>query len=362
MKRIRIFAAGLAVAATPLVAMAASDTRALETVTVGLAIPPAVHDGAPYAAADKLGLFRSEGLDVKLVVFQGAGALIPQVASKRITFGYPTAEPLLSSYLNGGMPPPVRYFYNGVPANTMEFAVLASSPVKTLADLKDKKIGVGALTWGTIPGGRAALREAGLQPGTNVDYVAVGSLGAGFHALKTGAVDALNFNSSWDDMLELSGTPVRRIRYPAVFDATAGNGFIAHRDTFAERPDLIARFGRAYTQAQIVCDANPAFCVKAFWDEHPESKPQGDEAQNLRVAEELLKRRLDRVLRTPDGKPRQPGAYDLGAVRANLAEMQRVGELAQGNVPLDQLFSNQFVADFSRFDEAALRERARQQP
>jgi NitT/TauT family transport system substrate-binding protein len=42
---------------------------------------------------------------------------------------------VLSSYLNGGTPLPVRYFYNGVPANTMEFAVLASSPVKTIGDL-----------------------------------------------------------------------------------------------------------------------------------------------------------------------------------------------------------------------------------
>jgi NitT/TauT family transport system substrate-binding protein len=341
--------------------ISALNAYALDEVTVGLAIPPAVHDGAPYAAADKLGLFKEEGLDVKLIVFQGAGALTPQVASKRITFGYPTAEPILSSYLNGGTPAPVRYFYNGVPANTMEFAVLASSPVKTIADLKDRKVGVGALSWGTIPGGRAALREAGLKPGENVEYVAVGALGAGFHALKTGAVDALNFNSSWDDMLELSGTPIRRIHYPAVFDETAGNGFIAHRDTFAEHPDLIARFGRAYTKAQVVCDANPAFCVKAFWAEHPESKPQGDETKNLQEAVELLKRRLARVLQTPDGKPRQAGAYNLPAVRANLAEMQKVGEFPKGNVPVEQIFSNQFVADFSRFDATALRERARQQ-
>jgi NitT/TauT family transport system substrate-binding protein len=359
MKQVIRRVASAAVLCAPLLASHAA--LALDTVTVGLAIPPAVHDGAPYAAADKLGLFKAEGLDVKLIVFQGAGALIPQVASKRITFGYPTAEPILSSYLNGGTPVPVRYFYNGVPSNTMEFAVLASSPVHALGDLKGKKIGVGALTWGTIPGGRAALREAGLEPGKNVEYVAVGALGAGFHALKTGAVDALNFNSSWDDALELSGTPIRRIRYPAVFDATAGNGFIAHRDTFASQPQLIARFGRAYTEAQVVCDANPAFCVKAFWEQHPESKPQGDEQKNLREAVELLKRRLDRVLRTSDGKPRKPGAYDLPAVRANLAVMQKVGEFPAGDVPVDQVFTNQFVPEFSRFDEAALRARAKKQ-
>lgn len=335
--------------------------HALDQVSVGLAIAPAVHDGAPYAAADALGLFKEEGLSVRLIVFQGAGALIPQVAGKRVTFGYPAAEPILNSYLNGGTPAPVRYFYNGVPGNTMEFAVLAGSPIRRLSDLKGKKIGVGALTWGTLPASRAALRIAGLTPGKDVSFVPVGALGAGFHALKSGAVDALNFNSSWDDMLELSGTPIRRIAYPASFNETAGNGFIAHRDTFVQQPGLIERFGRAYTKAQIVCEANPAFCVKAFWAAHREARPAGSSDAALKEAVTLLKRRLQRVLHHPDGTPREAGAYDQKAIKANLVVMQKSGELPAGEVPLDQVFSNQFVAAFSRFDAAALRAKARQQ-
>src|SRR3546814_2931665 len=143
---------------------AAAGAHAADDVTVALAIPPAVHDGAPYAAAEELGYFKQENLNVKTIVFQGAGALLPQVASKRVTFGYPTSEPVISSYFNSKDPLPLRYFYNGVPANTLEFAVLADGPIKSLAGLQAKKIGVGALTWGTIPGGRAALRTAGLEP------------------------------------------------------------------------------------------------------------------------------------------------------------------------------------------------------
>jgi NitT/TauT family transport system substrate-binding protein len=336
------------------------SAMAADEVTVALAIPPAVHDGAPYAAAEELGYFKAENLDVKLVVFQGAGALLPQVASKRVTFGYPTSEPVISSYFNGKDPLPLRYFYNGVPSNTMEFAVLADSPVKTITDLKGKQIGVGALTWGTIPGGRAALRTAGLEPGKNVNYVAVGALASGFQALKSKHIDALNFNSSWDDMLEMSGTPIRRIAYPSVFDETAGNGFIAHVDTFKEKPDLIVRFARAYTKAQIACEANPGFCVQAFWRQHPESKPTGgDAAKNLADASELLSRRLKRVLYTTAGAPRQPGHYDLTAIKAGIEVMAKTGEYPSANVPVDQIFSNEFIAQINNFDAAAVRAQAK---
>jgi NitT/TauT family transport system substrate-binding protein len=339
--------------------LAATPSHALDEVTVALAVPAAVHDGAPYAAAEEMGLFKEANLSVKTIVFQGAGALLPQVASKRVTFGYPTAEPVISSYFSGKDALPLRYFYNGVPANTMEFAVLADSPIHTIADLKGKQIGVGALTWGTIPGGRAALRTAGLEPGKNVEYVAVGALGAGFQALRTHRIDALNFNSSWDDLLELSGVKIRRIAYPPVFEETAGNGFIAHVDTLRDQPDLIRRFGRAYTQAQIVCEANPTFCVKAFWKQNPEAKPTGDEAKNLAEAAELLSRRLKRVLHTPSGSARVPGQYDLASIQKSIDAMAKAGEYPNANVPVAKIFSNEFVPAFSDFDRAALIRRAK---
>jgi len=332
-----------------------------DEVTVALAIPPAVHDGAPYAAAEELGYFSAENLRVRTIVFQGAGALLPQVASKRVTFGYPTSEPVISSYFSGKDILPLRYFYNGVPTNTMEFAVLADSPVQTLAGFKGGKIGVGALTWGTIPGGRAALRTAGLQPGTDVNYVPVGALAAGFQALKTRQVDALNFNSSWNDLLEMSGTPIRRIAYPAVFSETAGNGFIAHVDTFRDQPDLMVRFGRAYTKAQIACEANPAYCVRAYWRANPQARPApAEEAAALQRDTTLLARRLQRVLHKADGQPRQPGYFDLTAIRAGIQAMAAAGEYPSADVPVDQIFSNAFIGPINQFDADAVRAQARE--
>lgn len=326
-----------------------------DDVTVALAIPPAVHDGAPYAAAEELGLFKEQNLAVKVLVFQGAGALLPQVASKRVTFGYPVAEPIISSYFNGKNPLPLRYFYNGTPAQTMEYTVLADSPVKTLADLKGKTIGVGALTWGTLPGSRAALRVAGLEPGKNVQFVAVGVLGSGFQALRSHQVDALNYNNSWGDIFELTGTQIHRISYPDVFQEAPGNGFIAHQDTFKEHPDLIRRFGRAYTEAQYVCEINPGYCVRAFWRQHPESKPADADGKGFIEAKTLLTNRLQRTLYRADGTRRQPGEYDLAVIRNAIAAMAKAGEFPSAEVPVEKIFSNDFVPAFDDFDKQALR-------
>lgn len=344
----------LALAGAPMAPAFAADS-----VTVALAIPPTVTDGGIWSIGNELGIWKQENLDVRTLTFDGAGALVPQVASGHATIGLPVVDPILASYAAGRTDLPVRYFYNATPAYTMEFAVLANSPIRTLADLKGKKIGVGALTWGTIPSTRAVLKEAGLTKG-NYDILPVGILGPGFHALVTGQIDALNYNSSWHDMLELSGTPVRRIVYPGTFGEMIGNGFIANSAALKANPDLYARFGRAYTEAQVACVANVKLCIESFWRQHPEAKPvTGDPVTNLKNAEELVRRRLARVTLDASGHQRKPGEFDLSIIRAFVARMAVDGEFASTRVPVDALFTNELVPQFSRFDAAAIRAKAR---
>src|SRR3546814_3778527 len=124
------------------------------------------------------------------------------------------------------------------------------------------------------------------------------------------------FSSYLNDMLEMSRTKFRSVSYPPVFNETAGNWFITHQDTYRDHPDLLVRFARAYTKGQIACEANPRFCVQAYWRAHPEAHPPGNEAAELEKATTLLSRRLQRVLPKPDGSARVPGQADLAAIRA----------------------------------------------
>jgi NitT/TauT family transport system substrate-binding protein len=60
----------------------------------------------------------------------------------------------------------------------------------------------------------------------------------------------------------------------------------------------------------------------------------------------------------PDGTRRQPGYYDLDVIRKSIAAMAEAGEFPSADVPVEKIFSNQFVAAFDQFDKEALRRRA----
>lgn len=341
-------------------AMSAVGTaQAADTVTIGLGIPLTVDSGGVYAIGKELGFFKDENLDVQTLVFQGAGALLPQVATKAITIGLPLPEPVLASYETGKSPLPVVYFYNAIPANEIELAVLADGPIKTIKDLKGKKVGVGALTWGTIPSTRALLRQEGLVPGKDVEIVPVGILGPGFQALKDGRVDALNYNSLWHTMLEFTGVKIRRLAYPPTFRNMNSNGFITHQDTLRDNPQLLARFGRAYTKSVIACDANPQRCVEAYWRMQPDARPKTDNpALALEQAIALTRLRMTKALRTPDGKTRVPGQFDLETIQQFVVAMHKAGEFNTDQIPVTRIFSNQLVPQFSDFDLQAVRAKA----
>ena len=76
-------------------------------------------------------------------------------------------------------------------------------------------------------------------------------------------------------------------------------------------------------------------------------------------AAELLTRRLKRVLYTPSGAPRVPGQYDLPAIQRGIEAMTKAGEDPSADVPLQKIFSNDFVPAFTDFDRAALVRRAK---
>ncbi|MGQ4273852.1 ABC transporter substrate-binding protein [Terrihabitans sp. B22-R8] len=357
MAAFRIRSLGVLLAA--LIAVPAS-AQTLEKVKIGLAIPPSVTEGSIQAIARELKLFEDEKLDVEYVVLPGAGALLPQLLQRNITLALPLPETLLSAHKPGQPPLPVTYVYNAGPRNSLEIAVKADSKIQTLSDLKGGSIGVGALTWGTIPQTRALLRSVGLEPGKDVQIVAVGVLGSGFHALREDRVQALNFNSTWIDLLENEGTPARRLEFPPVFRQMIVNGYLAHRSTLESNPALLERFGRAWTKALVVCDTNPRACIEAFWRSNPAARPQGDTAAALETNVRLLQRWIEPLVRDAEGKLRTPGAYDYDIIRAYITEMRRYGELATDDIPVEDYFTNALVPAFSQFDRAALEARARE--
>jgi NitT/TauT family transport system substrate-binding protein len=327
----------------------ASAANRLDHVTLGLPIPPTIPQ-AFYAFGKDLGIFKNENINLKITVLKGSGDVIPQVASKHILIGWSIPDTVIASFADN-RPLPVTFFYNALPRNSMQLGVLDKSSIHKITDLRGKSVGVGALTWGTIPRLEVLLKKAGLVPGKDVHIAAVGILGPGFHALESGEVAALNYNASWFDLAKLEGTRTRLLHLPPISLHMITEAYVANSEELKKHRDLFARFGRAITKARLACDANLAACVRAFWRRHPAQKKR-----NLHDAVWLLKRQLNRILPYET----HAGHFDFAQIKKYIDAFRETGVIHGNNVPIKKIFSNRLVPEFSKFNHKHVLRKARE--
>ena len=212
---------------------------------IGLGTHPTLIYGVHYLMVSR-GFLKEEGLDAEFVVLDGTATLVTQMAQKRIFTAWPNPDALIISRQPGRDPLPLRCAYNGVRTTAWEFAVPEASPIKTLADLKGKRIGVITLAMGNVPITRALMAELGIK---DYELLPVSQGAPAFRALQTGAVDALNLFDGQHLQLELSGTRIRRLQQPDKYENQFSNCWVFHEETLRDRGEQVARFGRAFAKA-----------------------------------------------------------------------------------------------------------------
>jgi ABC-type nitrate/sulfonate/bicarbonate transport system substrate-binding protein len=163
----------------PTVAKATCTAKKV-TIAVPVAPPNVVHL-TPYVA-DSFGYFKDENLTVDLVKFDGGVGSLRASASGAIDLAGTSSEPVLDAIANGA---DVKIVYSYAPNVDVSFAV--GPGIKTLADLKGKKMGV------QEPGGfadvmtRLVLKKAGISD-KDVTFVTTTTAGR-VQALATGQTD-----------------------------------------------------------------------------------------------------------------------------------------------------------------------------
>lgn len=120
-----------------------SGTKGLTTVKVGT-LPTATN--APIYVGIKHGFFKAEGLDVKPQVMNSSAVAVPSLLSNSVQFAYvgtPTTLIAKSKRI------PISIVVNAGSSSNTPILVKEDSPIKTIADLKGKRIGVSSL--GSLP-------------------------------------------------------------------------------------------------------------------------------------------------------------------------------------------------------------------
>jgi NitT/TauT family transport system substrate-binding protein len=335
--------------------LAAAQAR--DVVTIGY--PQAIGlANADMGFGIKLGLFAEENIDLKLVALDGTARIVPQIASGGITAGFVHPDYILSA-LDKGQAPPVKYVYNWRRRSPYELVVMANSPVKSVAELKGKKVGIGALTWANIPMVRAVTQEAGIKWQQELTMVPVGVGPAGWRQLGSGAVDAMAYPQSENEKMSASGMAIRRLDLPEKYRNMFTNGLLVSDQLIKSNPDLVRRLGRAIAKTTAACHANAEECLKGAWVVDPTLKPAADkEAEWIKTYLPLQQANYKDMLNFSGAQPLL-GSYPENGWQTHIAVMQASGTLTRPSLPLEQIVTTQFIQDFNKFDRAAVEAKAR---
>jgi NitT/TauT family transport system substrate-binding protein len=246
---------------------------------------------APYFVAKELGYWKAEGLDVELQSSKGSSYTLQLLASRRAHTGQSNEIQLMLARNKGldlkGVMTLTRVFNS-------QLAVLESSPINSIGQLKGKNIGVASLSAAQVPFVKAMLASGGLDPDKDASIIAVGWGAQALSALVTNKVAAVAFWRSQFIGWEVAGYKLRY--FPAGFfpNDVPGYNIVAHEDFIQSQEDTLVGLLRGIAKAYLFSLTNPAAAIKLFYQANPTKKPVGDgAAEKIKNNIEFLDKHLN---------------------------------------------------------------------
>ncbi len=307
---------------------------------------------APFAIANKLKWFADGAITVELVPLAGSVDCVKYVGTGEVRYALPSIEPL------GALRPEglkAKVFYTAYQGNIYSIAVPSASPIKTLADLRGKKLGVASMASGGAIVAKAIASNLGSD--ANVQVLAIGEGAQAAALVRSGQVDALSLYDTQYAVIDSLGVALREIPNPE-FDRFPGNGFIALDDTIAKNRAEAVALAQGYAKGTIFAIANPEAAVRILWQEFPQTKSTGkSEAVALSDDVKTLNARVPSWKLSKSGVKRW-GDSALDNYQAYLDFLVKWGQIKQP-IKASEVVTNDLVGDIDKFDPDAVAAAAR---
>jgi len=258
---------------------ASSATAQVQTVRVGWCAKTVSSAAAPFAIATKLGWFEKDGIKVDLVPLPGSTDCVKLVATKELQASLPSVEP---QAINRPQGVKAKFFYTAYQANIYGIAVPAESAVKSIADLKGKKIGVTSMASAGVIVARALAKQAGMNPDSDISIIVAGESAQTAALLGSKQVDALSQFDTQYALASNAGAKLRLLDHPEI-KKFPSNGFVALEDYLKNNRKEAVALARGYAKGTVFAIANPEAAIRILWEMYPQTKATGkDEATALR--------------------------------------------------------------------------------
>jgi NitT/TauT family transport system substrate-binding protein len=193
--------------------------------------------------AHDAGLFAKEGLDDQIIFIPSATQLAQVLVAGDVDIASLGGGPAMAAALSGA---DLKVFGNNV--NKLIFSLHTKPEVKSVDELRGKRIAVSRFGSAADVAARHALRKFNLDPQKDVILMQLGTMSNMFGALKSGAVEAsmvsppTQFMSEKVGFKELVSVTDMDLAYPNPAMAVPG-------ELIRKKSDLIDRFMRAYVRA-----------------------------------------------------------------------------------------------------------------
>lgn len=309
----------------------------------------------------KLRYFEKEGVDIEYINMSSVNQSLVSVA---------TGQTDIASLAPGVFLPAIAKeptlgivaAYNWLPRNANVVVVRPDSPIRSIADLKGKKIGIRNQGDGGIIALQIMFTELGI-PADDIDFLAVGDSGVAGTALTRKTVDAFVTYDTAAARIEATGFPLRYLALPPAYSKLSAGWFgFRKKDVKDDRKNVIG-FCRAVAKSTLFAHTNLTQAINIHWALYPESKSKSkSDEESRKEIETILAQRKENWIRRPEDADQRWGASSLDewkSIIAIAAKSSNNPELPKQLGDPSNVFTNELVDEINNFDKAKVVRQAR---
>jgi NitT/TauT family transport system substrate-binding protein len=213
-----------------------------------------------YAAiwvAGEARLFQKNGINAEVLYLESALVRTALIAGE-IAMGGMSGTTMAAPRLQGADPIIVASF-----ANALQYRFVVRPDIKSVADLKGKRVGVAGFGLGAHRGAQIILTKLGLNPDVDVTMLQIGGDPTRMSALLSGTIDATVFNPPLHQRAVEAGMKVmaniEEMNFPV-----QGSALVTTDRFVKKNPDVVRRSVKSIIESIHLVKTNPELTKRAI--------------------------------------------------------------------------------------------------
>jgi ABC-type nitrate/sulfonate/bicarbonate transport system substrate-binding protein len=216
------------------------------TITIKLAGGAQGFNWLPVFVAEEQGLFEKRGLKIEYLRMGSVDKATTAVLEGEADLAITPPEGAVANYVKGG---DLRVVASN--SNCLPMSIVASASIKSIAELRGKKIGTSSLTEGTAIYTQLLLAREGLKYPGDYDFVLAGIHTKRWEALQAGEIDCAPQPAPWNFVAEQAGYnligEINDVIPEILFAALIGN-----RSWLEENSETVGKLLEALGEAYVI--------------------------------------------------------------------------------------------------------------